>query len=105
MLRNIKNQQRSSDLSLINEKIRLSKGSSTSNFCHAYIMDYPTKETLKNFEFSVQRLSLKSVIHIRNLKTKYLWKIYFVSINHSAAFFLLSLKVVLPSAMMFTTIR
>ena len=101
----LKNQQRSSDLSLIDEKIRLSKGSSASNFRHAYIMDYPTKETLKNFEFSVQRLSLKSVIHIRNLKTKYLWKIYFVSINHSAAFFLLSLKVGLPSAMMFTIIK
>ena len=60
MLRNIKNQQRSSDLSLINEKIRLSKESLASNFLHAYIMDYSTKETLKNFEFSVQRLSLKS---------------------------------------------
>ena len=37
MLRNIKNQQRGSDLSLVNEKIRLSKGSSTTNFRHAYI--------------------------------------------------------------------
>ena len=45
MLRNIKNQQRGSDLSLVNEKIRLSKGSSTTNFRHAYIMDYPTKKT------------------------------------------------------------
>ena len=43
MLRNIKNQQRSSDLSLINEKKRLSKGSSAANFHHVCIMDYATK--------------------------------------------------------------
>ena len=35
-------------------------------------MDYPTKENFNIYEFSVQRLSLKSVIQIRNLKTKYL---------------------------------
>ena len=105
MLRNIKNQQRSSDLSLINEKIRLSKGSSTTNFRHAYIMDYPTKENFTNYVFSVQSLSLKSVIQIWNLKTKYFLRIYFLSINHSAASFLLSLKVDLPSAMMFTIIK
>ena len=40
--------------------------------CHAYIMDYRTKENFKNYEFLVQRLSLKSVIQIWNLKTKYL---------------------------------
>ena len=70
VLKNIKNQQRSFDLSLVNEKIRLSKGSSTTNFRHAYIMDYPTKKDLRNYEFSVQRPSLKSVIQIRNLKMK-----------------------------------
>ena len=63
MLRNIKNQQKSSDLSLINEKKkRLSNRSSTNNLHHAYTMDYPTKENFKNYEFSVQTLSLKSVI-------------------------------------------
>ena len=51
MLRNIKNQQRGSDLSLVNEKIRLSKGSSTTNFRHAYIMDYPRKKTLRIMNF------------------------------------------------------
>ena len=80
MLRNIKNQQRISDLSLIDEK-RLSKGSSTTNFRHVSIMDYPTKENLKNYGFSVQRPSLKFVIQIRNKKTKYLWK--YTSINKS----------------------
>ena len=65
-------QQRSSELILINEKISFSKGSSTNNLHHAYIMDYPTKGNFKNYEFLVQRLSLKSVIQIRNLKTKYL---------------------------------
>ena len=60
MLRNIKNQQRSSDLSLINEKIRLSKGFSTTIFRLAYIKDYLTKENLNNDEFSAQRISLKS---------------------------------------------
>ena len=43
---------------------RLSKGSSTNNLRHAYIMDYPTKEIFENDEFSVKRLSLKSVIRI-----------------------------------------
>ena len=62
-------QQRSSELILINEKISFSKGSSTNNLHHAYIMDYPTKGNFKNYEFS---LSVKSVIQIRNLKTKYL---------------------------------
>ena len=33
-----------------------------------------------SYEFSVQRLLLKSVIQIRNLKTKYLYRIYFLSI-------------------------
>ena len=69
-LRNIKNQQRSSDLSLVNEKIRFSKGPSANNLRHAYIMGYATKENFKSYEFSVQILSLKSVIQIRNLKTK-----------------------------------
>ena len=68
-------------------------------------MDYPTKENFKDYVFSVQSLSLKSDIQILNLKAKYLWRIYFLSINHSAAFFLLSLKVGLPSAMMFTIIK
>ena len=40
--------------------------------CHAYIIDYRTKENFKNYEFSVQRLSLKCVIQIWNLNTKYL---------------------------------
>ena len=48
---NIKNQQRSSDLSFVDEKIRLSKGSSANNLRHAYIMGYPTKQKLKNYEF------------------------------------------------------
>ena len=74
-LRNIKNQQKSSDLNLINEKIRLSKGPSKTDFRHTYVMDYPTKENLKSYEFSVRRLSLKSVIQTRNLKKKYLWRI------------------------------
>ena len=82
MLRNIKNQQRISDLSLIDEK-RLSKGSSTTNFRHVSIMDYPTKENLKNYGFSVQRLSLKFVIQIRNKKTKYLWKYTFINKSFS----------------------
>ena len=68
-------------------------------------MDYPTKENIKNYEFSVQRLSLKSVIQIRNLETKYLRRIYFLSINHSAAFFLQSLKIGSPSATMFIIIK
>ena len=33
-------------------------------------MDYPKKEIFKNYEFSVQILSLKSVIQIQNLKMK-----------------------------------
>ena len=37
--------------------MRLTKGSSTNNLCHAFIMDYPTKEIFKNYECSVQRLT------------------------------------------------
>ena len=48
MQSNIKNQPRSSDLSLRNEKVRLSKGFSTTKFRHAYIMDYATEDNLKN---------------------------------------------------------
>ena len=33
------------------------------------------QKNFKNYEFLVQRLSLKSVIQIRNLKTKYLQRI------------------------------
>ena len=39
-----------------------------------------------------------------NLKTKYLWKIFFLSVSHLITFFLQSLKVGSPSVLMFTII-
>ena len=65
ILKNIKNQQRSSDLSLINEKQDLVRDPQQ-NLCHAYIRDYPTKANFKSYEFSVQRLSLNLLFKSEN---------------------------------------
>ena len=71
------------------------------------IVESQSKESLKNYESSVQRLSLKSIIQIqpysKNVKTKYLQTILFLSISLLITF-LESLKFGSPPALIFTVI-